>query len=181
MTRRGLSLIRRGSNLDVMRLFLVVTFATSLVALVPADPLSASVAQGGIQGNSASKFAIETTKMTLNAQWGLVWNRLHPLHQKLVSREFWEGCQVESHDELPAGFKVTSLKAKAEYADRPGIPGVGPMNVRAVTLQMRFTVALLEGEQSVTDTRYWVKYGNTWRGFFAADTYAAYKKKHCPS
>jgi hypothetical protein len=147
-------------------------------AVLLAPPASAG--GSAATGQSASDFAVEVSWGNVRSQYGKVWSRLHPRHQRVTTRAFWEACQRKRAKER-GGIEVHGLKAIDEYADIVKLPLLGPRRVQAVTLEMRYSHPLLGSNKKLTDTVYVIRWGETWKGLWTPESYQAYAKRRCPA
>lgn len=128
---------------------------------------------------SAASFAKSVTEANLKGQYGKNWARLHPAHKDETSRSEWEACQEKAADGR-AGIKVLSIDVLETYVDEYEAPKLGPVEATAVTMRLRYTHPLFEGEQELTDTIYIVDVDGEWRGLWDQATFDAYQAGRCP-
>jgi hypothetical protein len=121
--------------------------------------------------------AVAVTWANIRGQYGRVWVRLHPAHQRVTSRAFWESCQ-RKRAAATAGIDWLSIKATATYPDRVVVPVLGLTRVTAVTITARYKY--LGSRHTESDTNYWKRVNGIWRGLWQPETYRAYKTGHCP-
>ncbi len=95
------------------------------------------------------------------------WDRLHPAHQAVVSREEFAACSER--------LDLLNVQVLAEYDRDVDVPLVGPTGARAVV----FTATTRDG-QSVTDTVHMVEVGGEWVWFLSQDELDAYLDGRCP-
>jgi hypothetical protein len=84
----------------------------------------------------------------------------------------------EGDDSRVVDIEWLSIRVTDIYPDRLRLPLLGRVRVTAVTVTAR--IRYLSDERTVTDTNYWVKVGDTWRGLWDPEAYAAYAKHRCP-
>jgi hypothetical protein len=101
-----------------------------------------------------------------------------PSYQRALSRTFWENC-LRKKAEAIADIEWKSYKAVDSYHDVITLPLLGRTPVEAVTV--RAVVEYLGKEQTVSDTRYFVRVGGEWRGVPLSADYRAYKAHSGPA
>jgi hypothetical protein len=138
-----------------------------------------NLSPAGARGSEDSlrQVATDLVWASIRGQYGKVWSRLHPRHQRVTSREFWESCQRKRANAV-ASVEWLSIRVTSTYPDRVRIPGLGRTNVTALTTTAR--VEVLGTKRTISETNYWVRIGDMWRGLWDQETYAAYAKGRCP-
>ena len=135
-------------------------------------------AGGATRGDDPRSLAVQVVKWNFLAQYGRIWELLHPRYQAVTTRTFWEACKRKN---APVGIRMQSIKALGSYPDTITLPLLGRIKVTAVTLELRYTHPAIKGVQKAGDTTYWIRYHGTWKGLWRLADYQAYSHHRCPS
>lgn len=122
---------------------------------------------------------MQVVDYNFKAQYGRIWDRLHPIQRARISRTTWERCKRSKQSDR-AEIQVISIRAVDSYNDSAEIPVLGKVTFTAVTVTMRYQHPLLSGIRSVSDTLNWKRYGGRWYGLLTAEQYTAYRAGRCP-
>jgi hypothetical protein len=145
-----------------------------LAIVVPAGPSRASL----VKYDDVKALQVALTWANVRGQYGKVWPLLHPRHQHVTTRTFWEECQ-RRNARKSAGVEWLSIRATDAYADTISLPLVG--RVRIVAVSMEAKIDYLGVKRTIRDTVYWAKVSGKWRGLWKPETYRAYQAHRCPA
>lgn len=129
---------------------------------------------GGEEDLAASGPGREEVKIQENlfdGHYERVWDDLHPVHQKLVSRERFAQCAQQ----VTAVGEVESIQVLDVFEDSAQIPRLPGVESKAV----RVRVTAFSGE-SFVDVDHLVKVGDRWRWVLNQRAIDAYAKNRCP-
>jgi hypothetical protein len=129
------------------------------------------------RGDDAKTLAVNVVKWNLLAQYGRIWQVLHPRYQQVAGRTLWQSCKEKAGADY-AALTLKSVKALDSYPDTMTLPLLGKIKVQAVTL--RAVIASGGQSQTVTDTVYFTKVGGQWKGLWTLADYKAYSHHRCP-
>jgi hypothetical protein len=104
-------------------------------------------------------------------QYGRAWDRLHPAHQKIAPRSFFDGCFRETGG-FGGELEVTVIEVYDDPIDIPAIPETS----KAVTYRIR-----QQGTDATeTATSHAVDVDGEWRWVLAPQQVPCYRSGECP-
>jgi hypothetical protein len=109
-----------------------------------------------------------------HGQYGRVWDRLHPAHQRHISRDRYIDCASRT---LPS-FEVERWKVLETYPEKVRIPGT---RLRVWTTAVTIRATLESGGRDVTDTvtLHAILVNGKWRWAFSAAQIAKVRLGKC--
>jgi hypothetical protein len=106
-------------------------------------------------------------------QFGRAWDLLHPAHQRIAPRSFYDGCLRDTATPPGGELEVTVIEV---YDDPIDIPAIPEKTSKAVTYRIR-----LKGtDQTQTETSHAVKVDGEWRWVLAPQDVPYYRRGECP-
>jgi hypothetical protein len=146
----------------------VALLATAaLVAALSTGCGSSNSSYGGGGSQSAADFIRQVTTQFSRAQFGPLWDTLHPADQAIVSRARYMACQG-------SGFDLTKFKVLQTYADTVYVAGRSTPST-AVSVQVTSDDGL------TTATMHAVTINGKWRWILSPSQYSTYKQGKCPA
>jgi hypothetical protein len=153
-----------------------------VLALVAALPMGAfaPVAETRSSDEQVRQLAVALQWANVNGQYGKVWARLHPVHQRVTTRTFWESCRRKQAAK-DSQVEWLSFRATDAHDDRLPFPLLGTLNVTAVTITTTFKDPL-GSRHTIRGATYWIKVGADakYRRLWRREEYRAYSAHRCP-
>lgn len=106
-------------------------------------------------------------------QYGRAWDLLHPAHQEIAPRTFFDGC-IRDAGNVPQGdLEVEVIEV---YDDPIDVPAIPQKTSKAVTYRVR-----VEGTDATqTETSHAVNVDGEWRWVLAPQDVPYYRRGECP-
>jgi hypothetical protein len=109
--------------------------------------------------------------------YGAVWQKLHPVQQRVATRTAYVRCEELSP--IPGHLDwIRLVGTKDERITVPGDKGV--VDSKAVTFRLKLSEPVLKESVTVTKTVHAVAVGGEWRWILTPERFGIYRSKACP-
>jgi hypothetical protein len=149
----------------------------ALVIIVAAVGSSPASARNPAQPTAAGRFMTEIVREKLEGDYAQAWERLHPAHQRVVSRDAYVACESL----VPSPGDLVSARATRVFSERIRVAGVsGWIRSKAVRVRVSVVPTGWLAPMVVSQTFHAIAVRGRWTWILSADQYEYYGAGTCP-